>query len=199
MVKDNRIVKGHFNSYKEGIDLNFLQDYCLVYGKVLRFKRGEELEHAGKPARWFAYVTKGSFKYMVHNQVQDKDYITGFAFQNEFVADYPNCMYGRESEVSIVAGTTCEIYAINGEELCRLYDENPENLKTGMLVAEAIFTQTYTNALDHYRLDACGRYKRLIDRNPQILQHVSLKDIASYLNITPQMLSRIRRRMTFTE
>jgi len=47
MVKDNRIVKGHFNSYKEGLNLKFLQDYCLKYGQLLHLKRGEELEHAG--------------------------------------------------------------------------------------------------------------------------------------------------------
>lgn len=187
----------HFNSYKEGLNLKFLQDYCLRHGQLLRFGRGEELEHVGNPARWVAYVNKGCFKYIVHNQARDKDYITGFAFQNEFVADYPNCMYGRKSEVSIVAGTTCEVYAIEGCELRRLYDESTENMKIGMLIAEAIFTQTYTNALDHYRLDAYGRYERLINRNPQILQEVSLKDIASYLNITPQMLSRIRKRITF--
>lgn len=115
----------HFNSYKEGLDLKFLQDYCLKHGQLLHFERGEELEHAGNPARWIGYVNKGCFKYTVHNQAQDKDYITGFAFQNEFVADYPNCMYGRESEVSIVADTACEVYAIEGCELRRLYDESP--------------------------------------------------------------------------
>lgn len=37
----------------------------------------------GDPAQWVAYVERGCFKYMVHNDEEGKDYCTGFAFEGK--------------------------------------------------------------------------------------------------------------------
>ena len=44
----------------------------------------ETLEEAGESAQWVAFVERGCFKYMVHNDEEGKDYCTGFAFEGEF-------------------------------------------------------------------------------------------------------------------
>ena len=93
----------YFNSYKAGLDLEFLYQYCMEHGKRRTLQRGEILEKAGEPAQWIGYVEKGCFKYIVHNEEEDKDYITGFVFEGEFVADYPYCLQGDLSEVTIEA------------------------------------------------------------------------------------------------
>ena len=72
----------------------------MEHGERRTFERGETLEEAGEPAQWVAFVERGCFKYMVHNDEEGKDYCTGFAFEGEFVADYPNCLSGKISEVS---------------------------------------------------------------------------------------------------
>ena len=81
----------HFNSYKEGLDLEFLWRYCIEHGEKRLMERGETLEEAGEPSRWVAYVERGCFKYMVHNDEEGKDYCTGFVFEGEFVAATVNC------------------------------------------------------------------------------------------------------------
>ena len=83
-----------FNTYKEGLDLEFLREYCMEHGERRVMERGETLEEAGEPAQWVAYVERGCFKYMVHNDEEGKDYCTGFAFEGEFVADFPYCLDG---------------------------------------------------------------------------------------------------------
>ena len=55
-----------FNTYKEGLDLEFLREYCMEYGERRSFLRGEILEEAGESTQWVAYVERGCFKYMVH-------------------------------------------------------------------------------------------------------------------------------------
>ena len=55
-----------FNTYKEGLDLGFLREYCMEHGERRTFERGETLEEAGKPAQWVAYVERECFKYMAH-------------------------------------------------------------------------------------------------------------------------------------
>jgi len=82
-----------FNTYKEGLDLEFLREYCMEWG--------ETLEEAGKSAQWVAFVERGCFKYVVHNDENGKDYCTGFAFESKFVSDFPYCLDGDVSEVSI--------------------------------------------------------------------------------------------------
>ena len=42
-----------FNTYKEGLDLEFLRAYCMEHGE-----RGETLEEVGEPAQWVAYVER---------------------------------------------------------------------------------------------------------------------------------------------
>jgi len=42
----------HFNSYKEGLDLEFLRAYCMEYGERRSFERGETLEEAGRAGEW---------------------------------------------------------------------------------------------------------------------------------------------------
>ena len=63
----------HFNTYKEGLDLVFLREYCMEHGERRTFLRGETLEEAGEPAQWVAFVERGCFKYMVHNDEEGKD------------------------------------------------------------------------------------------------------------------------------
>ena len=80
----------HFNTYKEGLDLKFLREYCMERGERRVMERGETLEEAGEPAQWVAYVERGCFKYMVHNDEEGKDYCTGFAFEGEFGPTSPS-------------------------------------------------------------------------------------------------------------
>ena len=54
----------------------------------------------------------------------------------------------------------------------------------------------YGRDLDHYRYTARSRYRRLIYRCPQVVQMLSLKDIASFLNITPSYLSTLSKDST---
>lgn len=63
-----------FNTYKEGLDLEFLRTYCMEHGERRVMEQGETLEEAGEPAQWVAFVERGCFKYMVHNDVDGKDY-----------------------------------------------------------------------------------------------------------------------------
>ena len=190
--------KRHFNSYKEELDLDFLKQYCLEHGEVKTFEQGEALEKAGEASRWIAYVESGYFKYMVNKALGGgKSACTGFAFEGEFVANYPFCLEGEQSELTIEAGMPCRVIIIEGKELKRMYNEDTEKKDIGMQLINNLFKMVYSRYLDLYRYDAKERYMLLLNRCPQVVQQLPLKDIASFLNITPQMLSKIRTKITF--
>ena len=192
--------KKHFNSYKEELDLDFLKQYCLDNGEVKTFEQGEALEKAGEASRWIAYVESGYFKYMVNKVTgEGKSVCTGFAFEGEFVANYPFCLDGELSELTIEAGMPCRAIVIEGKELKRMYNEDTEKKDIGIQVISNLFKMVYSRYLDFYRYDAKERYMQLLSRCPQVVQQLPLKDIASFLNITSSYLSTIRTQITFGE
>ena len=185
-----------FNSYINGLDLSRLNEYCFNHGQVTQYAKGDYFIKAGEESQYIGFVELGYFNYKVHNSSEGKDYITGFAFEGEFVGDYPNCLSGKTSEVTIVAGTSCKVYQLAGEELCNLLDSNGmRDLK--LAISDHLFSQVYTQYLDTYRMTTRERYKRLLLRCPEIVQSINLKDIASYLKVTPTTISNIRREITF--
>lgn len=187
-----------FNTYKEGLDLEFLRQYCMKHGEVRTFLRGEFLEHVGEPTQWIAYVERGCFKYMVHNHKEGKDYITGFAFEDEFVADFPNCMTNHPATVSIVAQTACKVWLLNGNELKQIFYTYDHMKEIEASIFKHLFLQIYAQYLDTYRMTVNERYAHLLSRCPQIVQQINLKDIASFLKVTPTTISKIRKEITFS-
>ena len=184
------------NSYINGLDLSALNEYCVNHGRLTQYAKGDYFIKAGEESRFIGFVKCGYFNYMVHNSSEQKDCITGFAFDGEFVGDYPNCLSGKTSEVAIVAGTSCKVYQLAGEELCILLDsDGMSELK--QTISDHLFSQVYTQYLDTYRMTTRERYKCLLLRCPEIVQSINLKDIASYLKVTPTTISNIRREITF--
>lgn len=185
-----------FNTYIEGLDLSELKSYCVIHGQLKQYAKGDYYIKEGEGSRFIGLVECGYFNYIVHNSSEQKDYITGFAFEREFVGDYPNCLSNKTSEVTIVAGTSCKVFQLAGEELCKLLDsDGMRELK--QTISDHLFSQVYTQYLDSYRMTTREHYKRLLLRCPEIVQSINLKDIASYLKVTPTTISNIRREITF--
>ena len=106
---------------------------------------GETLEEAGEPAQWVAFVERGCFKYMVHNDEEGKDYCTGFAFEGEFVSDFPYCLDGDVSEVSIKADMPCEVRIISGRELQALFDSDPKMMLHNVRILKNLWSMGATS------------------------------------------------------
>ena len=48
---------------KNSIDIEALREFCEREGKMVEYRKDEQLEREGDPARWFGFVTEGCFKY----------------------------------------------------------------------------------------------------------------------------------------
>ena len=51
---------------KNSIDIKALREFCEREGKMVEYRKGEQLEREGDPARWFGFVTEGCFKYVTY-------------------------------------------------------------------------------------------------------------------------------------
>ncbi|MBR6188151.1 MAG: hypothetical protein IKQ59_04250 [Prevotella sp.] len=120
-----------------------------------------------------------------------------FSFEGEFVTDYPNCLDGRPAQASIEAMLYSRVYRVSGEQLMGFFRQDAEKMELRSIIAEHVLRQRNQSYLDFHRATARERYELLLKRCPGIVQHLPLNAISSFLCITPQMLSKIRKGITF--
>ena len=180
-----------------GIDIQLLRDFCEQEGEAIIFRKGEQLEREGEPAQWLAYVTKGCFKYVKHGVRDGKAHLTWFSFEGEFVVDYPTFLYGRPSQATIEAMAPSHVLRVSGEQLKRFFDQSKETMELRAIVGEHILSQFRSRYLDLHCTTPRERYDLLMQRCPGIVELLNLQDIASFLNISPQLLSKIRKEITY--
>ena len=179
------------------LDLETLREFCKREGEAVTYRKGDQLEREGDPARWFAFVTEGCFKYVTHGISDDREHITWFSFQGEYVVDYPTFLYGRPSQTTIEAMMPSRVIRVTGQQLEQFFDQSKETMKLRAIIAEHILFQFRSRYLDLHCTTARERYEMLMQRCPGIVDHLALQDIASFLNVTPQTISKIRKEITF--
>ncbi len=181
---------------KNSIDIKALREFCEREGKMVEYRKGEQLEREGDPARWFAFVESGCFKY-VNRSNDDRKHITWFSFEGEFVVDYPTFLYSRPSQTTIVAMMSSRVLRVTGQQLEQYFDQSKDTMKLRAIIAEHILFQFRSRYLDLHCATARERYELLLRRCPGIVHHLALQDLASFLCVTPNYLSTIRKDITF--
>jgi len=179
------------------LDLETLREYCNREGEAVIYRKGEQLEREGDPARWFAYVESGCFKYVTQGISDGRDHLTWFSFEGEFVADYPCVLSGQPSLATIEAMMPCRVWRVSGEELLGFYRQSIKNMELRAIIGEHMLNQFKAHYQDFHRATPHERYNLLMQRCPGIVEHLDLQDIASFLNVTPKTISKIRKEITF--
>ena len=182
---------------KNSIDIKVLREFCEREGKMVEYRKGEQLERDGDPARWFGFVTEGCFKYVTHGISDDKEHITWFSFEGEFAGDYPACLDGGPALTTIEAMMPTRILRVSGEQLVDFFRQDAEKMELRSVIAEHLLSQARACYLDLHRATARERYELLLQRCPGIVEYLDLQDIASFLNVHPNTVSKIRRDITF--
>ena len=189
------------------LDLQVLREFCEREGEEISYRKGAQLEREGDPARWFAFVTEGCFKYVKYGMSDDKAHITWFSFESEFVCDYPTFLYGRPSQATILYGRPSQatieamvpsrVLRVTGQQLEQFFNQNMETMKLRAMIGEHILSQFRSRYLELHCTTPRERYEMLLQRCPGIMEFLDLQDIASFLNVHPNTVSKIRREITF--
>lgn len=183
--------KDNFNTYIENINPDFWRDLCLGTGVLRHYGKGEEFASAGRPAQYIGYIKSGTLKYATYS-TDGTEHVIGLEFAGEYVADFPFSLYGEKSRASIIAVTECEIYCVKTSEIRKMMTD-PHIRDIVMRSTEAVFATVYDRYVAMYTQTPQERYNDLIRRYPDLFMLFALKDIASFLNITPTHLSRLRK------
>ena len=178
------------------IDLQVLREFCEREGEAVSYRKGDQMEREGDPSRWFGYVTDGCFKYVTHGISDDREHITWFSFAGEFAGDYPNCLNGRPAQTTIEAMMPSRVLRVTGEQMLQMYRQNTQTMELRSVIGEVLLDQHRARYYDLHRATARERYELLLRRCPGIVHHLPLQDLASFLCVTPNYLSTIRKDIT---
>ncbi len=177
-----------FNSYIDFLDLTAATVFCREEGTPCHYKKGDSFIQQGSVARYAGLIVSGYFKITILDD-SGNEAVVNFAFPGQFITDFHSSLHGEPSHTSAVAGTDCEILRIPLNSF--------KNFLSPSLRDEykSLFKMLYMRILNLYRKSPRQRYITLCEQHPQIVESVSLKDLASFLLITPNHLSRIRRNL----
>lgn len=183
-----------FNTYIEYPDIGRWRDLCVNEGELCKYGKGEEFVSVGRIARYIGYVKFGTLKYVVYDE-RGREHVCGFSSEGEFVADWPFALRNEKARLAIIANSTCEIYRFPVKKIVERMKTDTDLSELVAKSTELIFYQTYDRYIALYSQSPEKRYSNLIDNYPDLFELFSLKDIASFLNITPTYLSRIRKKL----
>ena len=161
--------------------------------RVLTLNKGEKLQSEGEVCNDVTFVNKGLLK--CYHFIDGKEYIEAFFSQNEYCSDYCSFLLRQPGKLFIEALEESELILLDYDTVQVLYDKVKNFQKFGRLMAEFLFTQISlrNNALLFESPET--RYIKFSQNRPDLLQRVPQYMIASYLGVTPEALSRIRKRI----
>ena len=181
-----------FNTYLDGINFKMWKELCMKHGELRHFRKGDEFIRIGEVAKYIGFITKGFLKYVVYT-TEGKEKVIGLETVGGFAASFPYCLKNIPSKWSVIANTDSELYCISSEKIKELIREESHIKQCINETLEAVFYDIYNRHLELYALSPKERYEKLLKRCPQLFEIFQLKDIASYLNITPQHLRRLKK------
>ncbi|RAJ94353.1 CRP-like cAMP-binding protein [Larkinella arboricola] len=116
-------------------------------------------------------------------------------FADHFVSSYVSFLTRQPSQIFIQALFPTKALRIHYDVLQAFYRQDEESNKVGRLFAEGLYISRTQREIRFLSQTAEERYLDLLQRQPELIQQLPVKTIASYLGIHPESLSRIRKQL----
>jgi len=170
------------------------QDVPLIisYFRIKAFKEGDYLFRGGKTCDELFFICSGVVRIVSTNE-KGVEVVHYFYNENHFCTILQSFDEGIQTDTHIQACCNVEALALTKNKLHTLYQQLPymKPLIQEMFRRQLLEKVNTRNA--YLGQDAEAQYKLFIGQQPDIALRVPVKDIASFLGITPQSLSRIRK------
>lgn len=188
------IVK-HFNKY---LPLNSEETEALISRLSQRkIKRKQYILQEGDICKYFTYVLDGCFKmYGVDNSGAEHNLV--FTAEDDWITDIDSLHKERPSKLFIEAIEPSTILQISKGDLWYLYTNYPKFDRNFRVIIENKYIELQNRLLQTFSSTAFERYESFLVQYPNLANRLPNTQIASYLGITPEFLSKIRNAKSHT-
>lgn len=174
--------------------MSFFEENVRKFFTPVQFQKGDFMLSAGKVEHFLYYIERGIARHFYYNMLKDKEITTDFTFSGQFCLSYASFVKQIPSVLQMQALTDIKAYKIRRSQLEKLMS-NIEFVKIKADILEKLFVEKSERELRFLTQTPEENYLYLLQKEPVLLQNIPLKYIASYIGITPQALSRIRKRI----
>jgi len=157
-----------------------------------KIRKGHFLLRAGEVSRYLAFVEKGCLRqYSIDSK--GEEHVVQFAIEDWWISDMYSSLTGAPATYNIDALEDSEVLLLDTALQEKLCTEIPPFERFFRLLLQGSFVAKERRITAALSLSAEEQYLSLLEMYPELFQRVPQNQIASYLGITPQSLSRIRK------
>ncbi len=158
-------------------------------------KKREFILQEGEICKYNTFVVEGCFKmYLVDHK--GRVHNLQFATENWWIGDIGSFHSETPTKLNIEALENSIVLQIKKEDQLKLFEDYPKFNRIFRVLAENAMVALQRRILQNISSTAEERYLDFLDKHPQLFNRISNVQIASYLGVTPEFLSTIRKRLT---
>lgn len=168
----------------------------LSYLSTKKIRKRQYLVQEGEQSKYSAFVLSGCLRsYFI--DANGFEHILQFAIEDWWIADMMSITTQKPGNLAIDALEDSEVLLLSRENQIKLFDECPKFERYFRIITENGMVSFQRRVLENISLPAAERYKNFAKRYPVMVQRLPQTQIASYLGITPEFLSKIRHQMMY--
>jgi len=162
----------------------------LFYPSTL--EKGEFFLRAGRVCDKLSFQREGLMRvFAVHGEKEVTQWIS---YRGALITDLQGLVCDESSRYTIQALTRCELYTIDKKDYLELHRKIPKWPQLERVLITRCFGFMETRIFSLLSMSGEERYAYLQEQNPTLFDTVPLKYLASMMGMTPESLSRIRKR-----
>ncbi len=185
-------LKKHIRGYIDISDEK-LEKYCSAFS-LQKIKKKEFLLKEGEICEFEGFVVSGCFK-VFHTHHNAAEQILYFGIENWWISDIDSFVNRIPSKLNIQALEDSEILLIPKKEKEKLYAEMPEIERLMRLKFQKSIIALQRRIIDNLSKPSDERYVQFLKDYPQTANRLTNIQIAAYLGVTPEFISRIRKKI----
>lgn len=162
-------------------------------GEVITIPKNQTIKNTNTTEKQLSFILKGSGGILLWNN--NNFVCIDLCYEGEFFGDYMSFLTQQPTPLEVITFETMELFRISKANFDTLSNTDFGD-KICRFASEALFIHKQKQQIDMLTKTATERYLELQTRQPEIVQRTPQKHIASYLGVTPQSLSRIRKEQT---
>ena len=160
---------------------------------VVDGNKGDFLLHQGVREMEQYFILDGILKRVVSN-AEGKEMILRFADENEMETSYAALRLGTPTPYGIVCVTKARVVSLPLKTWIEFLGRSPEAKALFELSVMRGMSEIMAHTITLHLLDAPGRVHRFIRKHPELVDRIPSKELAAYLNLSAETLSRLKRR-----
>ncbi|MBI5278455.1 MAG: Crp/Fnr family transcriptional regulator [Burkholderiales bacterium] len=156
-------------------------------------QKGDFLLYQGVQEMEQYFIIDGILKRVVSNQ-EGKEMILRFAAERDMDTSYAAWRLGTPTPYGIVCVTKTRVARMPLHEWAAFLESRPKAKAAFEFCVMGVMSEIMAHTITLHLLDAPGRVHRFLRKQPELVDRIPQKQLASYLNLTPETLSRLRQK-----